>query len=72
MNLVKWFRRNNKKVMAVVVIVIMFGFIGGSTLMQLSKRRIGSIARFAEKTKITDRWPAMNWKSSECCGPRPC
>ncbi len=55
MNLVKWFRKNNKKVMAVVVIVIMFGFIGGSTLMQLSKRRVGSIARFAEKTKITDR-----------------
>jgi len=55
MNLVKWFRKNNKKVMAVVVIVIMFGFIGGSTLMQLSKRRIGSIARFAEKTKITER-----------------
>jgi hypothetical protein len=55
MNLVKWFRKNNKKVMAVVVIVIMFGFIGGTTLMQLSKRRIGSIARFAEKTKITDR-----------------
>ncbi len=29
MNLVKWFRKNNKKVMAVVVIVLMIGFIGG-------------------------------------------
>jgi len=55
MNLVKWFRKNNKKVMAVVVIVIMFGFIGGSAITQLSRRRIRSIARFAEKTKITDR-----------------
>ena len=55
MNLVKWFRKNNKKVMAVVVIVIMFGFIGGSAIQQLGKSRIGSIARFAEKTKITDR-----------------
>ncbi len=55
MNLVKWFRKNNKKVMAVVVVVIMFGFIGGSALQSLSKRRIGSIARFAEKTQITDR-----------------
>ena len=32
MNLVKWFRKNNMKVMAVVVIVIMIGFIGGSAL----------------------------------------
>ncbi len=32
MNLVKWFRKNNKKVMAVVVIVLMVGFIGGSSI----------------------------------------
>jgi len=32
MNLVKWFRKNNKKVMAVVVIVLMIGFIGGSSI----------------------------------------
>jgi len=38
MNLVKWLRKNNKKLMAVVVIVIMFGFIGGSYLQQLGRR----------------------------------
>ncbi|MBN2593154.1 MAG: hypothetical protein JXA81_06585 [Sedimentisphaerales bacterium] len=54
MNLVKWFRKNNKKVMAVVVIVIMFGFIGGGALRQLGKRRTGPIAHFGENIKITD------------------
>jgi hypothetical protein len=54
MNLVKWFRKYNKKVMAVVVIVIMFGFIGGGALRQLGKRRTGTIAHFGENIKITD------------------
>jgi hypothetical protein len=56
MNLVKWFRKNNKKVMAVVVIFIMFSFIGGGTLLQqLSKRgRVGALAQFGEKNEITD------------------
>jgi len=56
MNLVKWFRKNNTKVMAVVVIVIMFGFIGGGTLLQqLSKRsRVGALAGFGENNEITD------------------
>ncbi|OHB82619.1 MAG: hypothetical protein A2Z38_09295 [Planctomycetes bacterium RBG_19FT_COMBO_48_8] len=55
MNLVKWFRKYNKKVMAVVVIVIMFGFIGGGTLLQqLSKRRVGALAHFGEKNQISD------------------
>ncbi len=39
MSLVRWFRKNNSKVMAVVVIVIMFGFIGGSYLSYLGRRR---------------------------------
>ena len=55
MNLVKWFRKYNTKVMAVVVIIIMFGFIGGGTLLQqLSKRRVGTLAHFGEKNEITD------------------
>ena len=58
MNLVKWFRKNNKKVMAVVVIVIMIGFVGGSYISQLSqKRRTGlhrTVAYFAENKKITN------------------
>lgn len=57
MNLVKWFRKNNKKVMAVVVIVIMIGFVGGSYISQLSQRRAGlhrTVAWFADNRKITD------------------
>ncbi len=41
MNLVKWFRKNNTKVMAVVVCIIMIGFIGGAYLQQLAKRQSG-------------------------------
>ena len=56
MNLVKWFRKNNKKVMAVVVIVIMIGFIGGSYLDQLSRKRTlyKTVAYFADNREITD------------------
>jgi hypothetical protein len=56
MNLVKWLRKNNKKVMAVVVIVIMFGFIGGSYLQQLGqkKARHQTVAYFRNKKKITN------------------
>ena len=57
MSLVRWFRKNNTKVMAVVVIVIMFGFIGGGTLLQqLSERATGlheTIAYFEGNRKIT-------------------
>ena len=58
MNLVKWFRKNNKKVMAVVVIGIMFIFIGGGTLLQqISRRATGlhkTIAYFGDNKKITN------------------
>ncbi|HIJ52743.1 MAG TPA: hypothetical protein HPP66_06270 [Planctomycetes bacterium] len=57
MNLVKWFRKNNKKVMAVVVIVILFGFIGGGTFLQyLSRRATGLhsvVAHFADNREVT-------------------
>ncbi|MHC4388298.1 MAG: hypothetical protein ACYSX1_06800 [Planctomycetota bacterium] len=55
MNLVKWLRKNNKKVMAVVVIVIMFGFIGGTYLQQLGQKRTRdrTIAYCLDKRKIT-------------------
>ncbi|MHC4645703.1 MAG: hypothetical protein ACYTBJ_09370 [Planctomycetota bacterium] len=43
MNLVKWFRKNNRKVMAVVVIVIMVGFVGGSALERLLSDRRGDL-----------------------------
>ena len=55
MNLVKWFRKYNMKIMAFVVIGTMFGFIGGgSVLQQLSKRRSGVLAYFGEKKEITN------------------
>lgn len=58
MNLVKWLRKNNTKIMAVVVIVILFGFIGGSALTYLlqSGRGLGkTIAYFGDGEKITNR-----------------
>jgi hypothetical protein len=58
MNLVKWFRKNRTKVMAVVVIVILFGFIGGSAFLQfLSRRGTGlhkTVAYFSDSRKITN------------------
>ena len=35
MNIVKWMRKNNQKLMAGVVIVIMISFVGGSALQQI-------------------------------------
>lgn len=59
MSLVKWLRKNNSKVMAIVVIVIMFGFVGGSYLTSLTQsgpRPRDTIAYFldGEKIKRTD------------------
>jgi len=58
MNLVKWFRKNKTKVMAVVVVVILFGFIGGGAFLQfLSKRSRGlhkTAAYFGDNSKITN------------------
>ena len=57
MNLVKWFRKNNKKLMAVVVIVIMVGFMGGAYLRQLGLKRTGlhkTVAYFGLKGEITN------------------
>ncbi len=57
MNLVKWFRKNMTKIMAVVVIVILFGFIGGSALTYLLESRIGfrrTVAYFGDNKKITN------------------
>jgi hypothetical protein len=55
MSLVRWFRKNNKKVMAVVVIGIMFIFIGGGTLLQqLNRRNIETVAYFSDNKRITN------------------
>jgi len=59
MNLIKWFRKNNKKLLAVMVVVLMFGFIGGSFLRQMALRSSGHNATVAtifgdEKIKASD------------------
>jgi hypothetical protein len=56
MSLVRWFRKNNTKIMAIVVIVLMIGFIGGSALQsQLTRRsNIQAVAYFGKKDKITN------------------
>ena len=65
MNLVKWFRKNNKKVMAVVVIVIMVGFVGGSALERLlsggGRGLHKAVAYWGNDKKITqyDIWLAQ-------------
>ena len=64
MNIMKWFRKNNMKVMAIVIIIILFGFIGGEFFRQLGQRRAGqhkTIAYHGENKKITnnDRFLAM-------------
>ncbi len=56
MNLMRWFRKNNKKVMAIVVVVIMFGFIAGPTLRYFARIRMGwrdAVAYIADNKKIT-------------------
>jgi len=56
MSLVKWFRKNNTKIMAVVVIVLMIGFIGGSALTYLLQggRGLKDAVATIEGKKITN------------------
>jgi hypothetical protein len=52
----KWFRKNNTKIMAVVVVVLMLGFIAGPTLRYFARMRMGrgnTVAYFADNKKIT-------------------
>ncbi len=55
MNLMKWLRKNNKKLMAIVVIVLMIAFIGGSSFEMLFRGSGGAkqaIAYYGPKHKI--------------------
>jgi len=55
MNLMKWLRKNNKKLMAVVVIVLMIAFIGGSAFETLFRGSGGAkraIAYYGRNHKI--------------------
>ena len=56
MSLVKWFRKNNKKVMAVVVVIIMLGFVAGPIIRRLGRSRTGqnqTVAYLADNKEIT-------------------
>ena len=56
MSWIRWLRKNNTKVMAVVVIVLMIAFIGGSSLTYLLRGRGGwnkPLAYYGENNKIT-------------------
>jgi hypothetical protein len=71
MNLVKWFRKNRTKLMAVVVIVIMIGFIGGSALSYLLQRGPGlreTVAYFGQGRKITNYDLALARRELEILG----
>ncbi len=59
MNLVKWFRKNNMKVMAVVIIIIMVGFVAGPLLQRLGQggRRTSqhkTVAYYSDNKKMTN------------------
>jgi len=57
MSLMKWFRKNNKKIMAIVVILLLIGFLGGSYFSRLANRRSGvkqSVATFFDGREITN------------------
>jgi hypothetical protein len=58
MNLVKWLRKNNKKIMAIVVILIMVGFVCGSYLSYQSRRASGlqdTVGHFLNNKRITNK-----------------
>ncbi len=53
---IKWLRRNNKKIMAVVVIVLMFAFVGGSALDYMLRPSGGinkAYAYYGKNARIT-------------------
>ncbi len=58
MSLMKWFRKNNARIMAFVVIVLMLVFISGPAMNYLSSGRKSvnqAVARYGDDEKITGR-----------------
>lgn len=54
--LVRWFRRNNRKILAVVVVLIMLGFVGGTYIQRLAQVRTelrGPVAYYGDDEEIT-------------------
>jgi hypothetical protein len=62
MQLMKWFRKNNQKLMAIVVIVLMFAFVGGTALTRscesIGQSRNKTVATFGQNQKI--KLPDLN------------
>ena len=57
MNLVKWFRKNNKMLMAVFVVMLMLAFIGGSYIRYLTNKQSAhsqTVAYYGDSKKITN------------------
>jgi len=57
MNLMKWIRKNNQKILAIVVIIIMLGFVAGPALRYLGRMGTGqhkTVAYFDDNRKITN------------------
>ena len=56
MHLMRWFRKNNKQLMAIVVVVLMVGFVGGTALTRscsnLGQSRKQVIATYGQNQKI--------------------
>jgi len=66
MSLMRWLRKNNMKIMAILIIVIMFGFVAGPVLQRLGQGRIGrsrTVAWFGDNKKITDT--DLKWAQRE-------
>ena len=56
MSLVRWLRKNNKKIMAVFVVFIMISFLGLGQLLKLMSNTSGQkeiMARFGHKQKMS-------------------
>lgn len=57
MNLMKWLRKNNRKIMVVVIFIAIIGFVGGSYLQNLKYRRDqglhDTVAYFGDGQEIT-------------------
>jgi hypothetical protein len=62
MNLMKWLRKNNTKLMAVVVIVLMVAFIGGSSFSYIFRGSGGmnqAVAHYGHNRKKISRYDRM-------------
>jgi hypothetical protein len=59
MHLVKWIRKNERKLMVFLLVFVMVAFVGGSALMQILQRysagSVQKVALYGDKSKITNK-----------------